>query len=228
MLPLTLRAEFLAKHMRTTAIELCNKHNSGWAQRANPGELLEITYPTTDVQRALEAVSTSAGKPVVFIGPRGRGKSHIMALLHYAFTSPEVIEGWAAQWSGRIAAPRLAGLKLQRGFLAVSETLSNQEYACLWDVVFERHPKGQYYRGKFEQAGTPVPAKSLLQDLFKEQHTALVLDEFQTWFDGLRDEPGDHGRKLRHWAFNFIQILSELAKERPDLLCLVVSVRDNT
>lgn len=228
MLPLRLRAEFLTKHMRTTAIELCNKQNSGWAQRANPGELLEITYPTSDVQRALDAVSTSAGKPVVFIGPRGRGKSHIMALLHYAFTSPDVIEGWAVEWSARIAAPRLAGLKLQRGFMAVSETLSNQEYACLWEVIFERHPKGQYYRGKFEQAGTPVPAKSLLQDLFKEQHTALVLDEFQTWFDGLRDEPGDHGRKLRHWAFNFIQILSELAKERPDLLCLVVSVRDNT
>ena len=32
----------------------------------------------------------------------------------------------------------------------------------------------------------------------------------------------------RQWAFNFIQILSELAKERPDLLCLIVSVRNST
>ena len=64
--------------------------------------------------------------------------------------------------------------------------------------------------------------------MFSEQRTALVLDEMQTWFDGLHDEPGDQGRKRRQWAFNFIQILSELAKERPDLLSLVVSVRDST
>src|SRR5690606_29884648 len=30
----------------------------------------------------------------------------------------------------------------------------------------------------------------------------------------------------KHWAFNFIQILSEIAKERPDLLVLVISVRN--
>lgn len=42
MLPLTLRAEFLTKHMRTTAIELRNKHNSGWTQRANPHEHLRL------------------------------------------------------------------------------------------------------------------------------------------------------------------------------------------
>lgn len=228
MVPLKLRAEFLKKHMRATAIELSNKQNSGWAQRSDPHELLDITYPTSDVQRALDAVSINSGKPVVFIGQRGRGKSHIMALLHHAFASPQVIEAWAVEWAARVASSRLAELTLQRGFLPISETLSNQEYACLWDVIFERHPKGQYYHGKFEQAGTSVPAKSLLQDMFTEKHTALILDEFQTWFDGLRDDASDQGRKLRQWAFNFIQILSELAKERPDLLCLVVSVRDNT
>ena len=106
--------------------------------------------------------------------------------------------------------------------------MSNQEYACLWDVIFDRHPKGPYYRGRFEQSGTMVPSKSLLQDLFNEQHTALILDELQTWFDGLQDDPNDHGPKRRQWAFNFIQNLSELAQDRPDLLCLIVSVRDST
>ena len=106
--------------------------------------------------------------------------------------------------------------------------MSNQEYACLWDVIFDRHPKGPYYRGRFEQSGTMVPSKSLLQDLFNEQHTALILDELQTWFDGLQDDPSDHGPKRRQWAFNFIQNLSELAQDRPDLLCLIVSVRDST
>jgi hypothetical protein len=228
MMRLELRDEFLQKHMRGTAIELVNKQNTGWAQR--PAEdLLRITYPTADVQRSLEAISTAApGKPVVFLGQRGRGKSHIMALLHHAFLSAPVVEKWAKEWGTKLNSARLSGLKLQNGFLPITETMSNHEYPTLWDLIFDRHPKGSYYKGKFEQAGTTVPAKTLMQDLFAQQRTALILDEFQTWFDGLNDDPGDTGKKRRQWAFNFIQILAELASERPDLLMLVVSVRDNT
>lgn len=225
-LPLELRQEFLSRFMRGTAIELRNRQNTGWVQR-EPTELLRITYPTADVQGSLRAVSKSTGgKPVVLLGQRGRGKSHILALLHHALQSSAVVEDWAKVWAVKLGSPSLADLSLQRGFLPISETLSNQEYPHLWDLIFERHPRGQYYRGKFEQAGTTVPAKSLLQDLFAEQHTALILDEFQPWFDGLHDEAGDSGPKRRQWSFNFIQILSELAKERPDLLFLIVSVRD--
>ena len=226
---LQLRQEFLAKHMRATAIELCNRQNTGWTQRGEPDELLEITYPTSDVQRALDAVSASAaGKPIVCLGQRGSGKSHIMALLHHAFSFPDSVEAWAHAWAKRFDASKLQAIKFQRGFTPISETLSNQEYPCLWDVIFDRHPKGGYYRGKFDNSGTSVPSKSLLQDMFSEQRTALIFDEMQTWFDGLHDETGDHGLKRRQWAFNFIQMLSELAKERPDLLSLIVSVRDST
>ena len=228
MQPLDLRDEFLSRHMRGTAIELRNKQNTGWAQKA-PEALLGITYPTSDVRRSLEAISTTTpGKPVVFLGQRGRGKSHIMALLHHAVGSPDAVMRWAAEWGTKLGANKLSQLKLQTGFLPISETLSNQEYSNLWDLVFDRHPNGAYHKGKFAQSGTDIPAKSILQDLFAENHTTLILDEFQTWFDGLSDTPGDSGPKRRKWAFNFTQMLSELSKERPDLFMLVVSVRDNT
>lgn len=214
--------------MRGTAIELRNRQNSGWAQR-DPTELLRITYPTLDVQRALGAVSTGAnGRPLVFLGQRGRGKSHIMAVLHHAFESPDKVQAWAHEWGSKPGFAAVANLQLPRGFVAISETLSNQEYRTLWDLIFDRHPRGVYYRGKHEASGNPVPAKSLMQDLFAEKPAAMILDEFQTWFDGLHDDAGDTGFKRRHWAFNFVQILSELAKERPDLLMLIVSVRDAT
>jgi hypothetical protein len=226
---LQLRQEFQTQHMRATAIELSNRQNTGWTQGKAASELLDITYPTSDVRRALDAVAaTSAGKPVVMMGQRGSGKSHIMALVHHAFEAPDQVESWASSWGEKLQAGKLINLKLQRGFIPLSETLSNQEYPYLWDVLFDRHPKGPYYRGKFEQSGTLVPAKSLLQDMFAEQKTALVLDELQTWYDGLHDEPGPEGKKRRQWAFNFIQTLSELAEDRPDLFCFVVSVRDNT
>ena len=51
----------------------------------------------------------------------------------------------------------------------------------------------------------------------------LLLDEFQTWYDGLTNTKQ---YPWKNWAFNFIQILSEIAKERPDLLVLVISVRN--
>jgi hypothetical protein len=226
---LQLRPEFQTRNMRATAIELSNRQNTGWTQKKDATELLDITYPTGDVRRALDAVSAaSAGKPVVMMGQRGSGKSHIMAVMHNAFGSPDAVEAWSQAWGQKLGIDKLTNLKLQRGFMPLSETLSNQEYPCLWDVIFDRHPKGPYYRGKFEQSGSLVPAKSLLQDMFAEQKTALILDEMQTWYDGLHDEPGPTGKKRLHWAFNFLQTLSELAEDRPDLFCLVVSVRDNT
>jgi hypothetical protein len=215
--------------MRATAIELSNRQNTGWTQRNAANELLDMTYPTADLRRALEAVSaSSAGKPVVMKAQRGSGKSHIMALVHHAFGSPDQVESWAGGWGQKLSADKLKNLKLQRGFMPLSETLSNQEYPHLWDVLFERHPKGPYYRGKFEQSGSLIPARSLLLDMFAEQKTALILDELQTWYDGLHDEPGPEGKKRLSWAFNFIQILSELAVERPDLFCFIVSVRDSS
>ena len=229
MAHLELRQEFQNRHMRGTAIELSNRQNTGWAQSQNASAILEITYPSSDVRRALEAVSTSSsGKSVVMIGQRGSGKSHIMALIHYAFESPEAVEQWAANWGKRLGLPKLAELKLQRGFRAISETLSNAEFPFLWHVLFDRHPRGAYYRGRFEQSGSLVPSKSLIQDMFSEQKTALILDELQTWYDGLHNEPGPEGKKHLQWAFNFIQILSEIAEDRPDLFSLIVSVRDNT
>jgi hypothetical protein len=59
--------------------------------------------------------------------------------------------------------------------------------------------------------------------MFKHTPTALILDEFQTWYDGLTNTKQ---YPWRNWAFNFIQILSEIAKEHPDLLALVISVRN--
>lgn len=227
-LPLELRDEFRSHHMRGTAIELRNRQGTGWTQK-DPAELLQITYPTADVQRAIAGVSTGAqGRPLVFLGQRGRGKSHIMALLHHAIESPDKVQAWSQDWGSKPGFAQLTKLALPRGFGAITETLSNQEYKTLWDLIFDRHPRGTYFRGKHEAAGTAIPAKSLMQDLFAERPTALILDEFQTWFDGLHDDPGNTGLKRRQWAFNFVQILSELAKERPDLLLLIVSVRDTS
>lgn len=213
--------------MPGTVITLRRSDNKGATQEA-PDRILEITYPTADVQAALRALSENREKrPIVLIGDRGRGKSHIMAVMHHAIQHTEQVQAWARSWGVELDIPWLREISLQRGFVVITEPVHNHEYPLLWNLLFDRHPKGLFYKGKFQQMEQPFPPRSLLEEMFESQPVALILDEFQKWFDGLHDETGATGRKWRESASNFIQNLSEIAKDRPDILILVVSVLNN-
>ena len=85
MLGLTLREEFRGKRLRGTAIELSNDQRTGATQIAAK-QFLEITYPTHDLLKGIEAIGPKQGRPVVVMGERGLGKSHLMAALYHAVT----------------------------------------------------------------------------------------------------------------------------------------------
>ena len=225
MLGLTLREEFQGRRLKGTAIELANENNTGATQIA-AAELLGITYPTTDVVAAIEAIGPGRGQPVVLIGGRGQGKSHLLAVLYHGFNSPKVTADWLKGWGASQGQPKLSEIALRPQTLVITESLHRQNHKFLWDLVFERHPHGAYIKGKWEAQGdkrTDIPGDKLLVELFKHTPTALILDEFQTWYDGLTNTKQF---PWRTWAFNFIQLLSEIAKEHPELLLLVVSVRN--
>jgi len=227
MLGLKLRDEFLGAHMPGTAIELRNSNNEGAAQKS-PDYILSITYPTADVQTALKAISSkNFGRPIVIMGDRGRGKSHIMAVMHHAVQSPEIIEAWLQEWGAKLSSDELKNMEILKGYVPISEPVHNHEYPLLWDLLFDRHPKGQYYRGQFEGMKQPFPPRTLLEKMFEEQPICLILDEFQTWYTGLPDKDPKTGLLLKQYAFNFIQILSEIAKDRPSILIFVISVLNN-
>ncbi|MDR1535863.1 MAG: DUF499 domain-containing protein [Planctomycetota bacterium] len=226
MLGLKLRDEFLGSQMPGTAIELRRNDNQGAAQKT-PDHLLAITYPTEDVQIALAALSKDrAGLPVVLVGERGRGKSHIMAVMHHALAAPGIVEPWLHDWGNKLCLPKLARAELVKGYLPISESMLNNEFHFLWDLLFDRHPQGQYYRGQFESLPQSFPPRTLLEKMFAEQPVCLILDEFQSWFNGLPETDPKTGTKIRQYAFNFIQVLSEIAKDRPEIFILVVSVLD--
>ena len=227
MLKLALRQEFQSRRLKGTAIELANSSNTG-ATQISAADFLEITYPSADALEAIEAVGPGHGRPLVLIGKRGQGKSHLMAMLHHAFTNFGATHDWLRAWEDRLGKSRLGKLPLREGMHVVSESLHRQSYKFLWDLIFERHPYGPEVRGMWKGLGekkTDVPSYELLIELFRHTPTALVLDEFQTWYDGLTNTKQ---YPWRTWAFNFIQLLSEIAKEHPDLLVLVVSVRDGS
>jgi hypothetical protein len=227
VLGLTLREEFRGKRLKGTAIELSNDQQTGATQIAAE-QFLEITYPTHDLLKGIEAVGPNQGRPVVVIGDRGLGKSHLMAALYHAVTDPTSTGAWLRQWAARLADPNIGIIALRDGMHVIGESLHRQRYKFLWDVLFDNHPHGSFIKGKWEGQGTSkteIPSDKLIMELLERKPTMLLLDEFQTWYDGLTNTKQ---YPWKHWAFNFIQILSEIAKERPDLLVLVISVRNGS
>jgi len=225
MLGLNLRQEFKGRRLKGTAIELSNEANTG-ATQVSAQDFLEITYPTHDLLKGIEAVGPNQGRPVVVIGERGLGKSHLMAALFHAVHDPASTGAWLKNWSNILGDPHIGGIQLRSGMLVIGESLHRQRYKFLWDLLFEQHPHGTYIKGKWEGMGaakTDIPSDQLILELLRHTPTMLLLDEFQTWYDGLTNTKQ---YPWRNWAFNFIQILSEIAKEHPDLLVLVVSVRN--
>lgn len=227
MLGLTLREEFRGKRLKGTAIELSNDSNTGATQIAAQ-EFLEITYPTHDLLKGIEAVGPNQGRPVVVIGERGLGKSHLMAALYHAVNDAKSTAAWLNSWATTLSDPSLGKIALRDGMQVIGESLHRQRYKFLWDLMFERHPHGTYIKGKWEGMGaakTDIPSDKLIMELLEHTPAMLLLDEFQTWYDALTNTKQ---YPWKNWAFNFIQILSEIAKERPDLLVLVISVRNGS
>ncbi len=206
MLGLSLREEFRSRRLKGTAIELTNDNDTG-ATQLPAADFLEITYPSTDLLKAIEAIGPEQARPVVVMGERGQGKSHLIAALHHVLTDSSQTKSWLRAWSQRLTRSNIETLPLRSGMLVISESLHRQRYKFLWDLIFERHPHGAFIRGKWEGQGekkTDIPPDTLLLELLRHQPTALILDEFQTWYDGLVNSPQ---QPYKNWAFNFIQVL---------------------
>ncbi len=225
MLGLKLRDEFRGARLKGTAIELSNDSNTGATQVAAQ-KFLEITYPTHDLLKGIESIGPDQGRPVVVIGERGLGKSHLMAALYHAVSDPASTAAWLNWWASTLNNPSISKMALRNGMQVIGESLHRQRYKFLWDVLFDNHPHGTFIKGKWEGQGaskTEIPSDKLIIELLENKPTMLLLDEFQTWYDGLTNT---EQYPWKNWAFNFIQILSEIAGERPDLLVLVISVRN--
>ncbi|HEY5911345.1 MAG TPA: DUF499 domain-containing protein [Verrucomicrobiae bacterium] len=226
MLNLQLRDEFKGGRLKGTTIDFSADETTG-ALNKPAAEFLGITYPSVDMLKVLEEAQPGKGHPIVLLGGRGLGKSHLMAALFHAMKDAPAATAWLADWSINLQRPEIAAFKFRTNCLVIAESLQRQRYKALWDILFDQHPHGNYIKGKWEGMGAKkpdVPSDLLLLEMFKAQPTALLLDEFQTWYDGLRNTPQ---YPWRNWAFNFIQLLSEIANDHPELLSLVVSIRDN-
>ncbi|TVQ88963.1 MAG: DUF499 domain-containing protein [Chromatiaceae bacterium] len=227
MLGLKLREEFTGSRAGGTIIDFSNRRGTGALDRSAK-DFLAITYPSIDLLKTIEAVQPDSTRPVVIIGSRGQGKSHLMAALAQMLKDVDAGSNWLHQWSSAAENSAVGNLALRQGMHVIAESLHLHNYKFLWDLLFDNHPAGTYARGAWEGQGankTEVPGYAVIREMLEKQPAALILDEFQTWYEGLTNSKQ---YPWRNWAFNFIQILSEIARQHPELLLMVVSVRDGT
>jgi hypothetical protein len=78
MLELKLREEFRGRRLKGTTVDFTNQAQTG-ALQVPAVEFLKITYPSFDLLKTIEATGPDHSRPVVLLGARGQGKSHLMA-----------------------------------------------------------------------------------------------------------------------------------------------------
>ena len=97
MLDLRLRDEFRGKHLKGTTVDFTNTSKTG-ALDVSASDFLKITYPSFDLLKTVEATGPGQSRPVVLLGARGQGKSHLLAALYHLCTNA----AGRAQVAGRL------------------------------------------------------------------------------------------------------------------------------
>src|ERR1039457_5298477 len=151
MLNLTLRDEFKGERLKGTTIDFSADKETSALQKTT-AEFLNITYPSVDLIQILEATQPGKSRPVVLLGGRGQGKSHLMAAMWHGMKDPAEATNWLSNWASKLHRPEFNALKFRADFFTIAESLHQQRYKFLWDWLFERHPQGAFIKGKWEGA----------------------------------------------------------------------------
>ena len=166
---LTLRPEFRSAALKGTAIELATRGKTG-ATQIPAAEFLNITYPSYDLVKALQAIGPHQDRPVVLIGERGVGKSHVMAALHHAGTDAAATQSWLSLLGCDAKPAGFSANSVAPSMEVISEKLTSNAYKFLWDLLLDNHPKGEFIRGKWQAEGkrqTNVPSEALILELLQ-------------------------------------------------------------
>jgi len=229
MFDLKLRQQFTGLGASGTAVEL-SSDSTDRATLKSAKDFLHITYPTRDILKAMramgEAQGEGEGRPIVVVGERGSGKSHLMAALYFAYKDAGATSDWLERWASRGVSACL-GVKLPDSRMKViCESMHSHKFKTIWDVIFSHSgDQGLIAKAFWEKYGdsrTDCPSSEIIRDLFEKRSTVLALDEFQSWYESLSETPA---KPQRQQAYNFLQQLQDIAVDHPDRLKLVISVR---
>jgi hypothetical protein len=98
MLELKLREEFHGRRLKGTTVDFTNQAQTG-ALKVPAVEFLKITYPSFDLLKTIKATRPGHSRPVVLLGARDQGKSHLLAALYHLCTDTATGNAWLTEMS---------------------------------------------------------------------------------------------------------------------------------
>jgi hypothetical protein len=169
---------------------------------AEPARFLDITYPTYDIARIVQALdvrfSESQGRtPGIFLleGLKGSGKSHVLLLVYHLLQSRDEAETW-------LTSHHLT-CRLPTDLIVIVNKFTDQPFGAVWDLVY-RHLTGQE-RGQ----NLVHPSLEEMQALIGNRRLVLILDELERGIQVVRDST------LQAQNLAFLQMLSDYSWSMP-------------
>ena len=95
---MVLREEFRGKKLKGTTVDFINQSKTG-ALEVTAADFLGITYPSHDLLMTIDATKPDQSRPVVLLGDKGQGKSHLLAALYHISKDPEAGRAWLNEWA---------------------------------------------------------------------------------------------------------------------------------
>jgi hypothetical protein len=176
---------------------------------SRPADFLELTYPTTDVQRLVQKLhdrfAGSGDAPGLFLmeGLKGSGKSHMLLLAYHLLKSQSAARTWLATHGIQCALPE--------DIVVVVNKFTDFPLYSIWDFVFEQ------LTGRTPATSVVQPSLDDVQRALGGRRLVLIFDELE---QGIRVIT-DHAVKAQNIAF--LQMLSEWST-RSDQVTMLASI----
>jgi len=177
----------------------------------SPQRLLEVTFPSSPIERIIELVSQKLSSEnqqggFLLIGPFGSGKTHALLTLYHIFNDLESGNNWLQKHS-------LGPLpSVQSTAVMLSAQEDQPEY--LWQTIFTKAGREDLLDQVQE-----YPTISTLQQLVGDRTLAIFIDEIEDWYDGISRDRVRLGRNR-----GFLQNLMTMADEPGYNLFVFVSL----
>jgi hypothetical protein len=115
--------------------------------------------PSGDVLKSVEAVGPDQGRPLVMIGERGQGKSHLMAVLDHAFNDPTATQSWLAEWGDRLGNSKISALPLRESGIGHTSCIQAQRPSMGVMLNTQGEPRDGRAPDRVQYPRRPGPAR---------------------------------------------------------------------
>jgi len=174
---------------------------------SEPGRFFDITYPTHDIARIIQALDARFTEPqghtpglFLLEGLKGSGKSHVLLLVYHLLQSRDEAETWLARHH--------LTCRLPPDLVVIVNKFTDQPFGAIWDLLY------CHLGDQGREQNLVHPSLDEMQALIGNRRLVLILDELERGIQVVRDPT------LQAQNLAFLQMLSEWANRSTQVTLL--------